>query len=300
MRILLTGGTGLIGRALCRLWAAQGHQLVVWSRSPDKVAGLCSGARGIGSLDELDVGEALDAVVNLAGAPIADRPWTTKRRQLLWDSRIELTRQLVDWLASRPLKPRVLVSGSAVGWYGDGGERRLDEDSPAGSEDFASELCFAWEEAALRAEELGIRVVLVRTAPVLAAKGGMLARLLPPFRLGLGGRMGSGRQWMPWIHIEDEVGLIDFLLQHEECRGPYNACAPNAVRNAEFARTLGRVLHRPALLPAPACVLRLAFGEMSDLLLGGQHLQPQRTLDAGYQFRFPDLEAALADLLGRH
>lgn len=300
MRILLTGGTGLIGRALCRLWAAQGHQLVVWSRSPDKVAGLCSGARGIGRLDELDVGEALDAVVNLAGAPIADRPWTTKRRQLLWDSRIELTRQLVDWLASRPLKPRVLVSGSAVGWYGDGGERRLDEDSPAGSEDFASELCFAWEEAALRAEELGIRVVLVRTAPVLAAKGGMLARLLPPFRLGLGGRMGSGRQWMPWIHIEDEVGLIDFLLQHEECRGPYNACAPNAVRNAEFARTLGRVLHRPALLPAPACVLRLAFGEMSDLLLGGQHLQPQRTLDAGYQFRFPDLEAALADLLGRH
>ncbi len=300
MRILLTGGTGLIGRALCRLWAAQGHQLVVWSRSPDQVARLCSGARGIGRLDELDAGEVLDAVINLAGAPIADRPWTVKRRKLLWDSRIALTRQLVDWLASRPLKPRVLVSGSAVGWYGDGGERRLDEHSPAGSEDFASELCFAWEEAALRAEELGIRVVLVRTAPVLARNAGMLARLLPPFRLGLGGRMGSGRQWMPWIHIEDEVGLIDFLLQHEECRGPYNACAPNAVRNAEFARTLGRVLHRPALLPAPACVLRLALGEMSDLLLGGQHLQPQRTLDAGYQFRFPDLEAALTDLLGRH
>ncbi|THG78775.1 TIGR01777 family protein [Pseudomonas sp. A-1] len=300
MRILLTGGTGLIGRALCRLWAGQGHELVVWSRRPQEVAGLCSGARGIARLDELAPDLPLDAVVNLAGAPIADRPWTAARRRLLWDSRIGLTGQLVDWLARRPLRPGVLLSGSAVGWYGDGGERRLNEDSPAGSEDFASELCFAWEAAALRAEELGIRVVLVRTAPVLAARGGMLARLLPPFRLGLGGRMGSGRQWMPWIHLEDEVGLIDFLLHHEECRGPYNACAPNPVRNAEFARTLGRVLHRPALLPAPACVLRLALGEMAGLLLGGQHLQPQRTLDAGYRFRFPDLEAALADLLARH
>ncbi len=300
MRILLTGGTGLIGRALCRLWAGQGHELVVWSRRPQEVAGLCSGARGIARLDELAPDLPLDAVVNLAGAPIADRPWTAARRRQLWDSRIALTGQLVDWLARRPLRPGVLLSGSAVGWYGDGGERRLNEDSPAGSEDFASELCFAWEAAALRAEELGIRVVLVRTAPVLAARGGMLARLLPPFRLGLGGRMGSGRQWMPWIHLEDEVGLIDFLLHHEDCRGPYNACAPNPVRNAEFARTLGRVLHRPALLPAPACVLRLALGEMAGLLLGGQHLQPQRTLDAGYRFRFPDLEAALADLLARH
>jgi len=300
MRILLTGGTGLIGRELCRLWAAQGHELVVWSRRPEQVAALCSGARGIARLDQLDAGAPLDAVVNLAGAPIADRPWTAKRRQLLWDSRIALTRELVDWLASRPLKPRVLLSGSAVGWYGDGGERRLDESSPAGSEDFASQLCFAWEEAAQRAAELGIRVVLIRTAPVLAAKGGMLGRLLLPFRLGLGGPMGSGRQWMPWIHIADEVGLIDFLLQHEGCSGPYNACAPMPVRNAEFARSLGRVLHRPALLPAPACVLRLALGEMADLLLGGQHLQPQRTLDAGYRFRFPELEAALTDLLARH
>ncbi|MCQ4347545.1 TIGR01777 family oxidoreductase [Pseudomonas stutzeri] len=300
MRILLTGGTGLIGRALCALWAGQGHELLVWSRRPHEVAGLCCGARGIARLDELGEDALPDAVINLAGAPIADRPWTTARRQVLWDSRVTLTRQLVDWLAAREARPKVLVSGSAVGWYGDGGERLLDEDSPAGSEDFASELCFAWEEAALRAEALGIRVALVRTAPVLAPRGGMLARLLPPFRLGLGGRMGSGRQWMPWIHIEDEVGLIDFLLRHEDCRGPYNACAPNPVRNAEFAATLGRVLHRPACLPAPAFLLRLALGEMSDLLLGGQHLKPQRTLDAGYRFRFPDLEAALTDLLARH
>lgn len=300
MRILLTGGTGLIGRALCRHWAAQGHELLVWSRRPGEVAALCSGARGVGRLAELDGEAPLDAVVNLAGAPIADRPWTAARRRLLWHSRVTLTRQLVDWLASRPVRPRVLLSGSAVGWYGDGGERRLNEDSAAGREDFGSELCFAWEEAAQKAEELGIRVVLVRTAPVLAREGGMLGRLLPPFRLGLGGRLGSGRQWMPWIHLEDEVGLIDFLLQHEECRGPYNACAPNPVRNAEFTSILARALHRPALLPAPACVLRLVLGEMAVLLLGGQHLQPQRSLEAGYQFRFPDLETALADLLGSH
>lgn len=300
MRILLTGGTGLIGRALCRLWAAQGHELLVWSRRPGEVAELCSGARGIGRLAELDGEAPVDAVVNLAGAPIADRPWTAARRRLLWESRVTLTRQLVDWLASRPVRPRVLLSGSAVGWYGDGGERRLSEESAAGREDFGSELCFAWEEEALRAAEAGIRVVLVRTAPVLAREGGMLGRLLPPFRLGLGGRLGSGRQWMPWIHIEDEVGLIDFLLRHEDCCGPYNACAPNPVRNVEFTRTLARVLRRPALLPAPACVLRLALGEMAVLLLGGQHLQPQRTLDAGYQFRFPDLETALTDLLGPH
>lgn len=300
MRILLTGGTGLIGRALCRLWSAQGHQLVVWSRRPAEVAALCSGARGIARLDELDAAQAPEVVVNLAGAPIADRPWTAARRRLLWDSRVALTRELVDWLATLAQRPRLLLSGSAVGWYGDGGERRLDEDSPAGREDFGSELCFAWEMEAQRAEELGVRVALLRTAPVLAPHGGMLARLLPAYRLGLGGRLGSGRQWMPWIHLDDEVGLIDFLVHHDDCRGPYNGCAPNPVRNAEFAATLARVLHRPALLPAPAGLLRLAFGEMSGLLLGGQHLLPRRTLEAGYRFRFPDLEAALVDLLDRH
>ncbi|MCL7461765.1 TIGR01777 family oxidoreductase [Pseudomonas sp. NW5] len=300
MRILLSGGTGLIGQALCRHWAAQGHELLVWSRTPARVAALCSGARGIARLDELDEAALPDAVVNLAGLPIADRPWSKARRAALWASRVELTQQLVDWMAAQPRRPKVLISGSAVGWYGDGGERLLDEDSAAGHADFGSELCVAWEQAAQRAEALGVRVVLVRTAPVLAPRGGMLARLLPPFKLGLGGRLGSGRQWMPWIHLDDEVGLIDFLFTHEACRGPYNACAPGAVRNAEFTQALARVLKRPALLPAPAFMLRLVFGEMSVLLLGGQHLAPRRVLDAGYTYRFPDLEPALADLLGRH
>jgi uncharacterized protein (TIGR01777 family) len=237
---------------------------------------------------------------NLAGAPIADRLWTRKRKALLWASRITLTEQLLAWLQQRQQKPRVLLSGSAVGWYGDGGERELHEDSPQITDDFGAQLCGAWEETAQRAEALGIRVVLVRTGLVLAADGGFLARLLPPFRFGLGGPVGDGRQWMPWIHIADQIALIEFLLQQEQASGPYNACAPEPVRNADFARALGRVLHRPALLPAPAFLLRMALGELAGLLLGGQRALPVRLQEAGFRFRFTDLDLALADLLGRH
>jgi uncharacterized protein (TIGR01777 family) len=300
MHILLTGGTGLLGRALCRHWTQQGHQLTVWSRTPQRVAALCGAqVRGIGGLDEIG-DQPLDAVINLAGAPIADRPWTRKRKALLWASRITLTEQLLAWLQQRQQKPRVLLSGSAVGWYGDGGERELHEDSPQITDDFGAQLCGAWEETAQRAEALGIRVVLVRTGLVLAADGGFLARLLPPFRFGLGGPVGDGRQWMPWIHIADQIALIEFLLQQEQARGPYNACAPEPVRNADFARALGRVLHRPALLPAPAFLLRMALGELAGLLLGGQRALPVRLQEAGFRFRFTDLDLALADLLGRH
>lgn len=299
MHILLTGGTGLIGRALCRHWAQQGHQLTVWSRTPQQVEALCgSGVRGIARLEEL-AEEPLDAVVNLAGAPIADRPWTRKRKALLWASRITLTEQLLAWLASREQKPRVLLSGSAVGWYGDGGERELHEDSIQVTDDFAAQLCGAWEETALRAEELGIRVVLLRTGLVLARDGGFLKRLLLPFKLGLGGPLGSGRQWMPWIHISDQIALIDFLLQQEQARGPYNACAPQPVRNREFSQALGRELHRPAFMPAPAFALRLALGELSELLLGGQRALPTRLQAEGFSFRFTHLDVALADLLGQ-
>lgn len=297
MRILLTGGTGLIGQALCRHWQHQGHELWVWSRNPQQVSALCSGARGIAQLQALDGSAPLDAVVNLAGAPIADRPWTAARRTLLWRSRVDLTRTLVDWMGRQATPPRVLLSGSAVGWYGDGGEQWLTEDSAPGDADFGSRLCMAWEQEAERARRWGTRVALLRTAPVLAPQGGMLARLLPPFRLGLGGRLGSGRQWMPWIHLDDQVALIDHLLRHDSCSGPYNGCAPEAVRNADFTQTLARTLHRPAALPAPAWALRLALGEMSVLLLGGQRLVPRRTQEAGFAWRHPQLSAALGLLL---
>ncbi len=296
MNILLTGGTGLIGRALCKHWLSQGHQLWVWSRSPEQVADRCGeSVTGIGDLGELDQ-VRLDAVINLAGAPIADRPWSKSRRLLLWNSRIKLTEQLVEWLATRQQKPALLISGSAVGWYGDGGERELTEDDSAVTNDFASQLCAAWEESATRAESLGIRVVLVRTGLVLAAHGGFLQRLRPLFALGLGGRQGSGRQWMPWIHINDQIGLIDFLLHQPDAAGPYNACAPQPVRNADFAKAFAASLGRPAVLPVPALALKVGLGELSGLILGGQKAQPLRLQAAGFQFRFVTLDAALADL----
>lgn len=299
MRILLTGGTGLIGRALCRKWTAQGHEVLVWSRTPHDVAELCSGAVGVAELQELSTAAPLDAVVNLAGAPIADRRWTAARRAVLTQSRIDLTRSLVDWLATLAQRPRVLISGSAVGWYGNGQEVVLDEDSAPQRPDFGSLLCAAWEQEALRARALGLRVVLLRTAAVFSPQGGMLARLRLPFSLGLGGRLGNGQQWMPWIHLADEVGLIDYLLHHEECEGPVNACAPQLLRNTEFTAALAHALHRPALLPVPAFALKLGLGEMSNLLLAGQRLQPQRALAWGYRYQFPQIGGALQDVMHR-
>lgn len=299
MHILLTGGTGLIGRQLCRHWLSQGHGLTVLSRTPVKVAKICgAGVRGVARLEDLGQ-EPVDAIVNLAGAPIADRPWTSRRKALLWSSRITLTETLLAWLEQREHKPEVLISGSAIGWYGDGGERELTEDSAPVIDDFASQLCIAWEETAQRAEALGVRVVFIRTGLVLSAEGGFLSRLLLPFKLGLGGPLGNGRQWMPWIHIRDEIGLIDFLLHQKSASGPYNACAPKPVRNREFAKTLGSVLHRPAFMPMPALALKVGLGELSSLLLGGQKALPARLLETGYTFEFNDLRAALDDLSSR-
>lgn len=297
MRILLTGGTGLIGRSLCQFWRQQGHELWVWSRNPQQVPRLCSGAQGIAQLQDLDGSLPFDAVVNLAGAPIADRRWTETRRAILWRSRVDLTRTLVHWIERQPVPPCVLISGSATGWYGDCGDQWLTEDSASRQTDFSSRLCVAWEHEAEQARQCGVRVALLRTAPVLTPQGGLLARLLPAFRWGLGGRLGEGQQWMPWIHIDDQIALIDHILRHDDCHGAFNACAPEAVRNIDFTRALARALHRPALLPVPAWALRLALGEMSVLLLGSQRLEPHRTRAAGFSWRHPTLAPALAELL---
>jgi uncharacterized protein (TIGR01777 family) len=300
MHILLTGGTGLIGQKLCQLWTQEGHQITVWSRRPEEVPRRCGNAvRGIAHLSDLK-DQPVDAVINLAGAPIADRPWTRKRRTQLWDSRIGLTEQLLAWLEQRVQKPQVLISGSAVGWYGDGGERELDETSQPVKEDFASHLCGAWEETAQRAEAQGVRVIIIRTGLVLANEGGFLQRLLFPFKCGMGGPIGNGRQWMPWIHIKDQIAAIDFLLRESDARGPYNLCAPAPVRNREFAKALAEVLHRPAFMRMPAIALKVLLGELSVLLLGGQRARPARLEEAGFIFRFTELSAALEDLSGRH
>lgn len=297
MRIFITGGTGLIGRRLCKALLAEGHELTVFSRNPASVPAKCgAGVKAIGSLAEWHPAQSFDAVINLAGEPIVDKRWSAQRKRVLWDSRVTLTEELVRRIAAAEHKPSVLLSGSAVGYYGNGGDLMLDETSAAG-EGFAAELCVAWEAAARAAEKSGVRVCLLRTAPVLSNDGGMLARMLPPFRLGMGARIGDGKQWMSWVHIEDYVAMLLRLLRDEQMHGPYNMAAPNPVTNAEFTATLAAVLHRPAPFAAPAALLKLSLGEAASLLLEGQRMLPQKMAAAHYRFAFPTLEEALRDLI---
>lgn len=296
-RYLITGGSGFIGSALCRKLAASGAAIDVLSRDPARAARLLPGqARIVSRLDDLQPDSPIDAVINLAGEPIADRRWNSRRRQQLLDSRIALTDELVDWIETLQPRPRVLLSASAVGFYGDQGNITVSEDSLPHAE-FQHELCARWEQSAAVARELGLRVVIARIGLVVGPGGGFLRRLLPPFRLGLGGPIGSGRQWMSWIHRDDLLALFEWLLSRSDLDGAFNATAPTPVTNREFAQTLGRVLHRPAVLPLPAFALRAAFGEMSRLLLTGQRVLPARAVAAGFTFRFPDLESALRDAL---
>lgn len=296
MRVLITGGTGLIGRALCAQLLADGHQIVVWSRSPERVKARCGDAvTAVRSLEEIN-DDPVHAVINLAGEPIADRPWTAKRKAALWASRVTLSEKLVAWMGQQKIKPQVLISGSAVGWYGDTGAARVTEESSPRAE-YTHTLCDAWESAAKRAAAHGTRVCLLRTGLVVAPGGGFLQRLLLPFKLGLGGPIGSGRQYMPWVHLDDMLGIIRFLLDHEQCKGPFNATAPHPVSNREFVKTLGAALKRPAFMPLPGFVLKAALGEMASLLLTGQNALPEKLLKAGYVFQFEYLDAALADVL---
>jgi uncharacterized protein (TIGR01777 family) len=296
MRILVTGGTGFLGSQLCQ--DLGGARLVVLSRRPDRVRDRCGlGVTAIASFSELPPALAFDVVINLAGEPIIGPRWTDARKRLLWDSRVELTRSLVDYIDQAEVKPKVLISGSAVSFYGDRGNCVLDEAS-AHSDGFGHRLCEAWEAAALRAADLGVRVCIVRTGLVLGPSGGLLAPLLPLFRLGLGARIGSGEQWMSWIHLRDYVAIVRRLIDASDMSGVFNATAPNPVTNRQFTETLSHLLRRPALLAVPAWLLRLVMGrEMSDLLLGGQRVLPARLLESGYRFRYPELEMALRDAL---
>lgn len=295
MNILITGGTGFVGRALCQRLAEAGHALTVLSRQSEAAlaAILPTGVAVISSLDDLPADARVDAIVNLSGEGIADRRWTEARKQALLDSRVAVTESLDRLVQRLQHKPQVLVSGSAVGFYGDSGDREVDEFSPAASRDFPYLLCDAWERAARAISRHGVRVCIVRIGVVLAADGGMLGRLLPAYRLALGARLGSGRQWFSWIHRDDLVALLVFLLDKPQVHGVFNAVAPQPVTQRRFHHTLARVCHRPAPLVMPAWPLKLALGELSALLLEGQRVLPVRTREAGFVFRFPELEAAL-------
>lgn len=293
MDVLVTGGTGFIGRALCQQLMQAGHAPCVLTRDAAKATTKLPGVRLI---EQLEQAGAMDAVINLAGEPMAEGRWTTRRKQEFRDSRIGSTQRLLHWIEAQALRPRVLVSGSAIGYYGALDDVPVNEDAPAGH-DFAAQLCRDWEAEALRAETLGLRVCIVRIGIVLGMDGGALAKMLPPFKLGMGGPMGDGQQWMSWVHRQDLVRLILWLLEHEHTQGSYNGTAPMPLRNRDFARTLGKVLQRPTLVNTPAVALKLMFGEMSSLLLTGQHVLPLRAQAEGFVFEHPELEAALRDLL---
>lgn len=298
MNILITGGTGFIGRALCASLLSDGHRLTVLSRqAPERVQATCGAVQPIRTLSELERSEPLDAVIHLAGEPIAAARWTEARKAQLRSSRVDLTWRLVEWLADRESKPAVLLSGSAVGYYGNQGDTPLTETSPPKTGDFAHALCAEWEEAASQATRLGIRVCLLRTGLVVGRDGGFLSKMLPLFKLGLGGRLGDGRQWMSWIHLDDHIAIQKRLLESRHLSGAFNLTAPHPVTNAEFTRTLAQCLKKPAWLPTPAPLLKLALGEMSGLLLGGQRVLPERITQDGYTFRFETLQAALQDVV---
>ncbi len=297
MRILVSGSSGLVGGALCAWLPAKGHTVLRLVRratmGPDEVS--WDPAAGVLHAGPL---EGLDAVVHLAGAGIADERWTEARKAVIHDSRVRSTRLLAGALATLARKPRVLVSASAVGWYGDRGDEWLDESSDPGT-GFLAAVGRAWEGAAGAAVDAGIRTVHPRTGIVLARQGGVLARLLPLFRLGLGGPVGSGRQWWSWIALDDALAAVLHAIEHDEVRGPFNAVAPEPVTAGDFARTLGSVLARPAALPAPAFALRAVMGrELADeALLASQRVRPAVLERTGFEYRDPGLAGALRRLL---
>ncbi len=304
MRVAVTGATGMIGSALVRALVDRGDEVTVLSRSPEDAARKL-GVEAVGWKDPLSEpapAEALrgrDAVVHLAGAPVAQR-WSDDARREIRESRVLGTRNLVAGLAALPEseRPSTLISQSASGWYGARGDEPLDESAPA-ADDFLAQVTLGWETEARLAEELGVRVVTTRTGVVLSESGGALEKMLPPFKLGVGGPVAGGRQYVPWVHLDDVIGAILFALDNPAARGPVNVAAPEPVTNGELSRALGRVLHRPAVAPVPALAVKLLYGDMAWVVTTGQRAVPARLLELGYEFRRPDLEDALRDATGR-
>ncbi len=298
-RVLVTGATGFIGSRLVGALAEAGHQVTVLARNPAKAATLTPPFRMVTALDQIASDTRLDAIVNLAGEPIANAPWTTAKRRRILRSRLKTTRDVVHLIGRLERKPAVLVSGSAVGWYGLWQDEALTE-FDGGKACFSHRLCEAWERMAMRAQSHGTRVVRLRIGLVLGTEGGLLSRMLTPFEFGLGGPIGNGRQWMSWIERDDLVRLIAHAIATPKLCGAVNATAPVPVRNAEFARELGRAFRRPAVIPIPAFALRL-LGDLADeLLLGGQQVLPDKALLSGFSFRHETLTSALAAMLPRH
>jgi len=302
MQIVVTGGTGFIGRPLCASLSQEGHRVTLLTRRKEEAQRLFGSAVTAVEWNGTETGaweqslEEADAVINLAGAPIADARWTDARKRLLTLSRVLTTRLLVVALSRRSSKPRMLINASGIGYYGACDDRVLDEGAARG-QGFLADLCLAWEAEALRAAELGVRVVMLRTGMVLEQDGGALPKMLLPFRLFAGGSILPGTQWVSWIHRRDHIGLIQWLLATPSISGPLNAVAPGAVTMHRFCEVLGQVLHRPSWLPVPGFALQLALGELGTLMTTGQRVHPAKAISGGYVFHYPTLEPALRAIL---
>jgi len=295
MNILVTGGTGFIGSHLCQVLHNLDHSLYVLTRNiKNAKQKLPPETHLISSFETIEQSTPIDIIINLAGEAIADKRWTPTRKKQLEESRIDLTADLIAFIRSRKQKPELLISGSAIGYYGDCGDRILTEYTEA-NEEFSHRLCAAWESQALRAKSMDVRVCILRTGLVIGKNGGFLKKLLPSFRFGLGAQLADGKQWMSWIHLDDYLKIILFLMENKNNTGIFNATAPNPVTNAIFTKMLASVLHRPSFLTLPKSILEMMFGEMSHLLITGQRVMPKKLQDAGFEFKYPALKPALAD-----
>jgi uncharacterized protein (TIGR01777 family) len=305
MRVAVTGATGMIGATLVRALVARGDEVTALSRNAEQA----SAALGVpaetwadpkAEPPPLDALRGHDGVVHLLGEVIAQR-WSDEVKREIRESRVLSARNLVDALGELEPeeRPRVLVSGSGAGWYGHRGDERLDESAPVPGDDFLAQLCVDWEAEARRAEALGVRVVLNRTGVVLSESGGALEKMLPFFKAGIGGPVAGGRQYVPWVHVDDVVGATIFALEHDEVSGPVNVTAPEPVTNRELSKALGRVLRRPAFAPVPALAVKTLYGEMAEIVITGQRAVPGQLTELGYVFSQPELEPALRDATGR-
>lgn len=296
---LITGGSGFIGQHLIPKLVADNYQITVLTRSTEKTAKLFSDSvECISDLQHLQNDQAFDVVINLAGQGIADARWSEANMQAIRSSRLDITAGLIDLFKRLNTKPEVFISGSAIGYYGVGKNTDITETSGTRDNSFSSELCVEWEDTANQALALDIRTCLLRTGIVLGKNGGALKRMLPPFKFGLGGPIGDGKQWMSWIHIEDLCEMILLMINERELKGPYNGTAPTPVTNRDFTKSLAQALHRPAFFPMPAPVVKLLFGQMGEeLLLAGHQVKPQRMLDAGFTFEYPSLPNALESIV---
>ena len=294
MRILITGASGLIGTALQKSFEEKGYEMLLASRSEPKSERDIQWNADAGFADEdLLRLEGLDAVIHLAGESISALRWTDEKKKAIRDSRVHGTRTMIEAFARLEKKPKVFISASAIGFYGDRGDEEMTETNSVG-DTFLSEVSKEWESESRRAEDMGIRTVLLRNGIVLSKDGGALATMMTPFKLGVGGVVGSGKQWMSWVSLDDAVGIVDYALENENLRGAVNVVSPNPVTNEEFTKTLGEVLYRPTFLPLPEFAVNLVFGEMGDaLLIDSTRVVPKRLLDSGFKFIYPEINSAL-------